>query len=423
MAKTATPTAIALSRNSIWTLEDLQNLPLSRSPKTDINLQAIARQLKIPTRHVPKPELIEKIIQACSSYRRTTHTTTPTTDREKLIHKIASSFYQNEGEKLGFYNYIKKCIILGINVSNSSPEFNRLLVIFRPVLESHLRDKGDYTITTLITYKNDVFKLLKIWLENDFSGYDWISFFSVYKDAVNAGFEDLAIIQRKQTQASTIARQEATLKIYCCPAILQARQILSSLKNSEKRKWRHVVWALMLVTGRRPSEILCTGEFQTTGDDYQVLFSGQTQKHGEKSTAYPIPVLVKARLVIAGMKWLEKHGKRDCKTPAQVNIKYANALSERVKELNLQTFTVEEGNWAYTDNGKEKSLNNSQILRHVYSLISSLIFNNSKSLQKYLAAILGHKEVSTNKYDAGKTYSERVLIKDTTTALHQAIFN
>ena len=80
MAKTATPTAIALSRNSIWTVEDLEKLPLSRSPKTDINLQAIARQLKIPTRRVPKSDLIEKIIQACSSYRRTTHTITPTTD-------------------------------------------------------------------------------------------------------------------------------------------------------------------------------------------------------------------------------------------------------------------------------------------------------------------------------------------------------
>ena len=423
MAKTATPTAIALTRNSIWTLEDLQNLPLSRSPKTDIYLQAIARQLKIPTRRVPKSELIEKIIKACSSYRRTTHTITPTTDREILIHKIASSFYHNEGEKLGFFNYLKKCIISGDTVSKSSPEFNRLLVIFRPVLESHLDAKGDYTITTLITYKNDIFKLLKIWLENDFQGYDWMSFFSVYKNAVNAAFDDVAIIRKKQTQASVIARQEVLLKIQCCPAILQARQILSSLNNSDKRKWRHGVWALMLATGRRPSEILCTGEFQTIDDDYRVLFSGQLQKHGEESAPYPIPTLVSAKLVIAGMKWLENHNKRDCKPPSQVNIKYANALSERVKELNLQTFKVEEGTWSYTDNGKDKSLNNSQILRHVYGVVCSQIFNNTQPLQEYLSAILGHKEISTNKYDAGKTYSERVLIKDSTTALQQAIFN
>ena len=423
MAKTATPTAIALSRNSIWTVEDLQNLPLSRSPKTDINLQAIARQLKIPTRHVKKSDLIEKIIQACSSYRRTTHTITPTTDREILIHKIASSFYHNEGEKLGFFNYFKKCIISGDTVSNLSPEFNRLLVIFRPVLESHLNAKGDYTITTLITYKNDIFKLLKIWLENDFPGFDWMSFFSVYKDAVNAGFEDLAIIRKNQTHASTIARQEVLLKIQCCPAILQARQILSSLNNSDKRKWRHVVWALMLATGRRPSEILCTGEFQTTGDNYQVLFSGQLQKHGESLVPYPIPVLVPAKYVMAGMKWLENHGKRDCDTPAQVNIKYANALSERVKELNLQTFKVEEGTWSYTDNGKDKSLNNSQILRHVYGVVCSQIFNNTQPLQEYLAGILGHKALSTNKYDAGQVYSERVLIDESTTALQKAIFN
>ena len=423
MAKTATPTAIALSRNSIWTLQDLQKLPLSRSPKTDIYLQAIARQLKIPTRRVPKSELIEKILKACSSYRRTTHTITPTTDREILIHKIATSFYQNEGEKLGFYNYIKKCIILGVTNSNSSPEFNRLLVIFRPTLESHLRDKGDYTDTTLQNYKSDVLKLLESWLDNDFFGHDWKPFYDTYKRAIDQGFKDVVNRRKKQTQASTIARQEVTLKIQCCPAILEARQILSSLKNSDKRKWRHVVWALMLATGRRPSEILCTGEFQTIGNDYQVLFSGQLQKHGEESAPYPIPTLVSAKLVVAGMKWLENHGKRDCDTPAQVNIKYANALSERVKELNLQTFKVEEGTWSYTDNGKDKSLNNSQILRHVYGVVCSQIFNNTQPLQEYLAAILGHKEISTNKYDAGKTYSERVLISDSTIALQQAIFS
>ena len=48
---------------------------------------------------------------------------------------------------------------------------------------------------------------------------------------------------------------------------------------------------------------------------------------------------------------------------------------------------------------------------------------NTQPVQEYLSAILGHKEISTNKYDAGKTYSERVLIKDSTTALQQAIFS
>ena len=419
----AAPTAIALSRNSIWTVEDLEKLPLSRSPKTAIYLQAIARQLKIPTRHVPKSDLIEKIIQTCNSYRRATHNITPTTDRELLIHKIASSFYQDEGEKLGFYNYIKKCIISGETISNSSQEFNRLLVIFRPTLESHLRDKGDYTDTTLQKYKSDVLKLLESWLDNDFFGHDWKPFYDTYKRAIDQGFKDVVNRRKKQAQASTIARQEVTLKIQCCPAILEARQILSSLKNSDKRKWRHVVWALMLATGRRQSEVLCTAEFEATGDDYQVLFSGQLQKHGESLAPYPIPVLVKARLVVAGMKWLENHGKRDCSTPAQVNIKYAKALSARVKDLNLQTFKVDEGDWSYIDNGKEKSLNSSQILRHIYSLVCSQIFNNSQPVQGYLAAILGHKENSTNKYDAGKTYSERVLINESTIALQQAIFN
>lgn len=419
---TAAPTAIALSRNSIWTLQDLQNLPLSRSPKTHINLQAIARQLKIPTRHVPKSELIDKIIQACSSYRKTTHTITPTTDRDKLIHTIANSFYQNEGEKLGFYNYLKKCIISGITVSNSSPEFNRLLVIFRPVLESHLRDKGDYTITTLITYKNDIFKLLKIWLENDFSGYDWVSFFSVYTDAVNTGFEDVIITQRKQTKTSLIARQEIQLKVHCCPAILKAREILSNVKNYEKRKWRDVVWALMLATGRRQSEILCTAEFQTTENTHQVLFSGQLLKHGDDIAPYPIPLLVPAKYVIAGMRWLEINGKRDCVTPAQVTDKYSKELGQKVKQLIKQYFTVEEGEWTYKSNGKVKNLNTSLFLRHVYAVACARIDGIEPS-KDFLAAILGHDESNKKSYVSSNLYQNRVLIQDSTTALHQALFN
>ena len=422
MTKTATPTAIALSRNSIWTLQDLQDLPLSRSPKTHIYLQAIARQLKIPTRHVPKSKLIEKIIETCSSYRRTKSIPTPTTDREKLIHTIASSFYQNEGEKLGFYNYLKKCIISGDTVSNSSPEFNRLLVIFRPVLESHLSDRGDYTITTLITYKNDVFKLLKIWLENDFPGHDWISFFTVYKDAVNAGFEDVAIIQKKQIKSSVIARQEIQIKVHCCPAILRAREILSNLKDYEKRKWREVVWALILVTGRRQSEVLCTARFETTENQHQVLFSGQLLKHGEDIAPYPIPLLVPAKYVMAGMKWLEINGKRDCETPAQVTNKYSKELGQKVKQLIKQYFTVESGDWTYTNNGKEKNLNTSLFLRHVYAVACARI-NGIEPSQDFLAAILGHEESNKKACVSSDLYQSRVLIKDSTTALHKAIFN
>ena len=303
MSKTAVvPEAIAI-KHSIWTLQELQGFPLLRSPRTHINLQAIAHQLNIPTRRVPKSKLIEKIIQTCTPYKRN-RPTTPTTEREYLIHRVVTSFYQDEGEKLGLYTLLKKCIILGNTISNSSPEFIRLLIIFRPTLESHLRDKGDYTDTTLQKYKSDVLKLLESWLDNDFFGHDWKPFYDTYKRAIDQGFKDVVNRRKKQTQASVIARQEVLLKIQCCPAILQARQILSSLKNSDKRKWRHVVWALMIATGRRPSEILCTGEFQTTGNDHQVLFSGQLQKHGEESAPYPIPVLVKARLVIAGMEWL-----------------------------------------------------------------------------------------------------------------------
>lgn len=422
MAKTAAPTAIAISRNSIWTVEDLEKLPLSRSPKTHIYLQAIARQLKIPTRRVPKPELIEKIIEACSSYRRTAPTITPTTERDKLIHTIATSFYQNEGEKLGFYNYLKRCIISGDTVSNSSPEFNRLLVIFRPVLESHLRGKGDYTITTLITYKNNIFKLLKIWLENDFPGYDWMPFFSVYKDAVNAAFENVAIIQKKQTKASIIARQEIQLKVRCCPAILKAREILSNLKNYEKRKWREVVWALMLVTGRRQSEVLCTAEFQATENQHQLLFSGQLLKHGDDIAPYPIPVLVPASYVMAGMRWLKEHGKRDCQTPAQVTNKYSKELGEKVKQLIKQYFAVEEGDWTYTSNGKVKNLNTSLLLRHVYAVACARI-NGIDPSTDFLAAILGHEESNKKTYVSSNLYQSRVLIQDSTTALHQAIFN
>lgn len=422
MAKAAAPTAIAISRNSIWTLQDLQNLPLSSSPKTHINLQAIARQLKIPTRHVPKSELIDKIIEACASYRRTTHTTTPTTEREQLIHTIATSFYQNEGEKLGFYNYLKKCIISGDTVSNLSQEFNRLLVVFRPVLESHLNAKGDYTITTLITYKNDIFKLLKIWLENDFPGHDWMSFFNAYKDAINVGFEDVAVIQKKQIKSSITTRQEIHIKVHCCPAILKAREILSSLKSYDKRRWRDVTWALMLVTGRRQSEVLCTARFETTENKHQLLFSGQLLKHGDDIDPYPIPVLVPASYVKAGMKWLEINGKRDCETPAQVTDKYSKELGEKVRQLIEKYFTVEEGSWTYTNNGKKKNLNTSLFLRHAYAVACARIDGIDPS-RDFLAAILGHDESKKKIHVSSDSYKSRVLILDSNTELQQAIFN
>ncbi len=72
---------------------------------------------------------------------------------------------------------------------------------------------------------------------------------------------------------------------------------------TRSRLWEDLVVGLAVVTGRRLSELLKTGQFYAE-QPYTVLFAGQLKQRAEELKPYEIPTLCRADLVIAALSRL-----------------------------------------------------------------------------------------------------------------------
>ena len=97
----------------------------------------------------------------------------------------------------------------------------------------------------------------------------------------------------------------------------------------ESREWRELAAGLIAATGRRPSEILKTAEFEQIGK-YEVAFSGQLKTKGEEREAYSTYTLVESAKVVNGLARLRR--------------------MPEIKEVRKQTL-------AQMDSGKNSTLN------------------------------------------------------------------
>ena len=73
----------------------------------------------------------------------------------------------------------------------------------------------------------------------------------------------------------------------------------------ESKEWRELAAGLIAATGRRPSEILKTAQFEQIGK-FEVAFSGQLKTKGEEREAYSTYTLVESANVIDGLARLRR---------------------------------------------------------------------------------------------------------------------
>ena len=117
---------------------------------------------------------------------------------------------------------------------------------------------------------------------------------------------------------------------------IEAVDILEKLTPESNPKqnqlWQKVSISLMLVTGRRLSEIMSTAKFSETIRFGWVLFEGQLKTKGLPSEPYEIPILVDFRTIDKAMVWLEAKEKRQ-PTPEKAHQTYSKPLSAITKEM------------------------------------------------------------------------------------------
>ena len=160
--------------------------------------------------------------------------------------------------------------------------------------------------------------------------------FYVTQSSVNSNYRD-----RVDHRSTTESRIECDLSDW----LKKAYKILKAVHEGATKsdvKWEDVSCAIALVTGRRQSEIHYSALF-TPINAHTLSFQGQLKGKDSKKDhievklvdkAFEIPCLIPSELVISGMQWLDREGKRtdrDNGSAETVNKKWGKYLSQRAK--------------------------------------------------------------------------------------------
>lgn len=146
------------------------------------------------------------------------------------------------------------------------------------------------------------------------------------------------------------SRSSTVLTINPTKLIALAYGVLSELgEDTPASAWKDVSCALAIATGRRQSELHCTGNFELLGE-YALHFTGQAKTKtdkgfksgGEAKTleGYLIPTLIPAELCVKGLQWLADNGKR-CDTTVKVNKNLSPYLSDTAYAIFCASFGSE----------------------------------------------------------------------------------
>ena len=170
-----------------------------------------------------------------------------------------------------------------------------------------------------------------------------------------------------------------------------ATTLVRAYGDKKLPRWIDVSIALSLATGRRMSEIHSTGSFEYV-DDNHVMFSGQLKKKGDGS-AYVIPTLLPAKLIVDGHEYLKALDKYIVDDPKAAHVRFSKDIASRGMGVWYYECLPELRN--YTDaSGKEVKVKSYHRLREIYALVCSKIYGpddaSLKELIDFYKGILGH---------------------------------
>lgn len=160
----------------------------------------------------------------------------------------------------------------------------------------------------------------------------------------------------------------------------------------ESREWSHLAVGLIAATGRRPSEILKTAQFEIVGK-FEVMFSGQLKAKGQKE-AYKIFTLTEASKVIDSLARLRRFAKIKSlsrKTLAEVDSGRNSPTNETLRETLAPILEPPYG---------EKQLS-AKNLRAAYAAIAIYLFCPPQQSQNlFITEHMGHaSDVPATNYE------------------------
>ena len=173
-------------------------------------------------------------------------------------------------------------------------------------------------------------------------------------------------------------------------------------------RWKEVSIAIMLLTGRRQSEVMSSGVFKYI-DDSHLLFEGQLKRHtSEPVPPTKIPVLGEAaQEVIDAIKWLEERDKRTIPTDRsyeaiqqaakQSHNRCSRYIAETMQKLQELVDITNNKTWKDV---KGNNIFKAHITRQIYAQICAELFApDDQKKQSFIGDILLESREAAPSYD------------------------
>jgi hypothetical protein len=358
-------------------------------------------------------------------------------DFEAEINEVAKKYYEGifdaESKKWGFVGLREYVVRLMAQQKPMLPEFFTMVSAFRPELERRIKDRtgeSEVKFNTLSNWRSQILKRIEKMVDRDNDSYSdnlLSQTFKLFYDSVQASFADVQRQKAESSNKSLNQRQNNAINIKVVNLIQWAKDRLVRLPEVPSL-WHQVAIALMILTGRRQSEIMSSAKFSPVGSDSYVEFSGQLKRHdGETVGAYEIPALANsAEAVIAGLKWLEDNNKRVAPADESYQSQQASAkkshdrfsryLSESAKEICNKYIVLGEGaDWELPDESlKKKDRRKCHLFRQIYGQVVYPVYfeKSGRKLNQVLTEVMGHSNRASSRRHAAEAYDADCFVTD-----------
>jgi hypothetical protein len=177
--------------------------------------------------------------------------------------------------------------------------------------------------------------------------------------------------------AAQVARRNENVVLLDNPDAIVAQAV----RMLESREWADIAAGLVVLTGRRSSEIMGSAQFQLKSQ-WSVLFTGALKRRGEvQRLSFEIPTLTTAERVVKALDKLREISPTHGLSAQQINQKYAHAVATACDRHFSDLVPKRDG--------RENLF--THLFRSVYATIATLWFApTSVDASEYKAAIQGH---------------------------------
>jgi Telomere resolvase len=370
-------------------------------------------------------------------------------EREQEIIDVTKRYYTgfknaDGSEIVGIRNFAKSQID---KVQQNLPMFDARLfttvATFKnelTIMASDFSKTGEVNAGTLLNLRGFILKTLEKYVKAESNQFEVVrtvadteiknnylqESFEAFRFGVIASFSQVAREKRVNQGVRFTDRSKSAPHAKVLPLIDWAVNRLKKLPI-ESKLWREVALAILIVTGRRPAEVLATGVFKAINAT-DLEFYGQLKKKGELNdeTVYRIPAIGDtAQEVETAIKWLEMMNKRVLPKTRSLEDKQASAkkshdrfsryLSEIADSIMPSRLTLNDG--ATWELSEDRSRIKPYLARQIYlQILSKRADEKGKSMSinsvLVIAYLSGHYLSIDGKDSSAENYKADINIED-----------